>query len=166
MIDTSTSEPLQSLKPSGLLKFMIQVDGANSELCEVVRRTLIGEGAVDGQVDMHFVDVAEMTALNSEHMGAVGPTDVLSFPIDGVGVEEPDFGARHIGEIVICAEVAQRQAAEHMGDLEAELKLLSIHAALHLCGYDHHGATERRQMWAKEAHYLEHYQLTHPGDQQ
>lgn len=157
MTDTSTSEQTQ---------FMIQVDGANSDLCEVVRRTLIGEGATEGQVDMHFVDIAEMAALNAEHMGANGPTDVLSFPIDGLGGKELEFGSRHIGEIVICTEVAQGQAPEHMGDLEAELKLLSIHAALHLCGYDHHDPAERRQMWAKEAHYLDHYQLSHPGDQQ
>lgn len=142
---------------------MIEVEGENSELCEVVRQTLEGEGVADGRVDMHFVDSQEMTALNVEHMGGSGPTDVLSFPIDGIA--EVQVGDRHIGEIVICAEVAKKQAAEHMGDFEAEMTLLTIHASLHLCGYDHHDPDERQEMWAREAFHLKRYQLTHPGDQ-
>ncbi len=145
---------------------MIQVDGSNTELCDVVRQTLAGEGVVAGRVDMHFVDLDEMTALNSEHMGGDGPTDVLSFPIDGIDGPEPEVGGRQIGEIVICSEVAENQAPEHMGDLDSELKLLSIHAALHLCGYDHHDPQERSEMWARETHHLKRYQLSHPGDQQ
>jgi probable rRNA maturation factor len=145
---------------------MIDVDGANPELCEVVRQTLIAEGVSSGRVDMHFVDSEEMTALNSEHMGGSGPTDVLSFPIDGIDGQESDPGGRHIGEIVICMDVADSQAGDHMGDVQSELTLLSIHATLHLCGFDHHDPIERAEMWAKEAVHLRRYELTHPGDQQ
>lgn len=140
---------------------MIEVDGKNSELCEVVRATLEAEGVTRGRVDMHFVDADEMRALNVEHMGGTGPTDVLSFPIDGIGGDE---APRHIGDIVICGEVAESQASEHMGDPDSELKLLSIHAALHLCGYDHHDSHERKVMWTREAHHLSRYELKHPGD--
>ena len=142
---------------------MIEVDGAHSDLCDVVKQTLSAEGVTTGRVDMLFIDPAEMTSLNVEHMGGTGPTDVLSFPIDGVDSDETDH---HIGDIVICTEVAKSQAGEHMGDEQAELKLLSIHAALHLCGYDHQDPAERAEMWGREALHLQRYGLIHPGDQQ
>lgn len=142
---------------------MIEVDGEHPDLCEVVKQTLLDEGVTTGRVDMLFLDSPEMTALNVEHLGGTGPTDVLSFPIDGV---DSDDAEPHIGDIVICPEVAKAQAPDHMGDEQAELKLLSIHAALHLCGYDHHDPGDRAEMWAREAHHLGRYQLTHPGDQQ
>ena len=141
---------------------MIEVDGEHPELCEVVKQTLSEEGVTGGRVDMLFLDSVEMTELNAEHMGGKGPTDVLSFPIDGIDSSDAE---PHIGDIVICTEVAQAQAAEHMGDTRAELKLLSIHAALHLCGYDHHDPGERSEMWEREAHHLRRYGLAHPGDQ-
>lgn len=145
---------------------MVDVDGPEPELCEVVRQTLIAEGVSSGRVDMHFVTIDEIATLNSEHLGGSGPTDVLSFPIDGLDYQDSGPGGHHIGEIVICIDVAQAQADHHMGDLQSELKLLSIHAALHLCGFDHHEPVDRAEMWAREAVHLGRYQLTHPGDQQ
>jgi len=142
---------------------MIEVDGEHSDLCEVVKETLSAEGVTTGRVDMLFLDSVEMTSLNVEHMGGSGPTDVLAFPIDGIDSDETE---PHIGDIVICTEVAKAQAADHMGDEQAELKLLAIHAALHLCGYDHHDLNERAEMWEREATNLQRYGLIHPGDQQ
>lgn len=60
--------------------------------------------------------------LNRDHRGSDAVTDVLSFPLDGVG---PASGPRELGDVVICPE-ATRDLAEAV-----------IHGVLHLCGHDH-----------------------------
>ena len=63
-----------------------------------------------------------MASLNHEHRGNEGATDVLSFPVDGMG---STAGPRELGDVVICPE--------HTEDLEEAV----VHGVLHLCGYDH-----------------------------
>ena len=87
-----------------------------------------------------------MAALNAHHMGEDGPTDVLAFPIDLPGestVGEPLI----LGDVVLCPEVAESQAAEHQQTAEAELDLLLVHGILHLLGMDHAEPGERDEMF-------------------
>jgi probable rRNA maturation factor len=59
--------------------------------------------------------------------------------------------ARILGDVVISAETAQRQAAAVDGQAEEEILFLMIHGILHLVGYDHEGSpAERQKMEAKE----------------
>ena len=51
-----------------------------------------------------------------------------------------------LGNIVISAETARRQAEEYGHSLKRELCFLSAHAALHLLGYDHETEQEREEM--------------------
>ena len=61
-------------------------------------------------------------------------TDVLSFPGDG----EPDpDGNLYLGDVVIAAPSAKREAGRHGHSLERELQTLALHGYLHLLGYDH-----------------------------
>lgn len=53
-----------------------------------------------------------------------------------------------MGNIVISAEQAQKQAAENGLTLEGEIKQLMLHGLLHLCGYDHE--TDKGEMNARE----------------
>jgi probable rRNA maturation factor len=76
----------------------------------------------DGHVAVAFVDAAEIAALNAEHRGRQGPTDVLSFPVDGAA---PVAGERELGDVVICPE--------HTEDLTEAV----VHGVLHLVGMDH-----------------------------
>ncbi len=79
-------------------------------------------GVEDGHVAVAFVDAARIAELNLEYRGKVGPTDVLSFPID----EDRDpFGPRELGDVVICPE--------HTADLREAI----VHGVLHLVGMDH-----------------------------
>lgn len=137
----------------------------------VARTTLTGEAILGGQLDLIFVDAEEMAELNATHMGQSGPTDVLSFPLDGFPELEPEFlddlsgeetPPLHLGDVVICVEVAERQAPEHCGSLEAELSLLVIHGVLHILGHDHGEANEALAMQARERHYLDALGMTHP----
>ena len=82
-----------------------------------------------------FVSDRVMRGLNRRWRGKTGTTDVLSFPS---GQEEFErAGGASLGDVVISAEQAARQAAEHGLDFEGEVAQLILHGLLHLCGYDH-----------------------------
>jgi probable rRNA maturation factor len=116
-----------------------------------------------GEVALVFVDADTMADLNREHLGGSGPTDVLSFPVDGA---EPldHTGLRLVGDVVVCASVAAAQASGHAGTVEDEVALLVVHGALHLCGHDHAEAAERERMWARERELLDAFWGPLAGD--
>jgi probable rRNA maturation factor len=109
-----------------------------------------------------FVDDSEIRRLNGEFRGKPKPTDVLSFPWRDGGLpkfgagsqrkgEEGQWGdqfAGFLGDIVISAETAQRNAAEAGHSLLNEGRWLILHGALHLLGYDH--STDDGEMTALE----------------
>ena len=93
-----------------------------------------------GEVSLAFVSDARIKALNLAHRGTEVPTDVLSFPSD-----EPGF----LGDIVIAAGVARRQAGRAGHAFGVEARVLALHGLLHLLGYDHE--TDQGQMERLEA---------------
>jgi probable rRNA maturation factor len=135
--------------------------GTRTELADLLRRVLADEGVGEyAQAGLNLLDEAEMSELNEKHMGWAQPTDVLSFPIDGIG-----GGVGWIvGDVVICPSRAESQAASHTGSLDDELRLLVVHGALHLCGWDHVESDERDRMWARERELLEKYAALPPLD--
>ena len=88
----------------------------------LVTIALASAGVQDGHVSVSFVEPDEIAALNARHRAKEGPTDVLSFPVDGAG---PAVGPRELGDIVICPP--------HTEDLREAV----VHGALHLVGMDH-----------------------------
>lgn len=91
--------------------------------------------AVGAGVTVAFVSDRAMRELNKRWRGKSGTTDVLSFPS---GQEEFEKGAgASLGDVVISAEQAARQAGEHGLDFDGEVAQLILHGLLHLCGYDH-----------------------------
>jgi probable rRNA maturation factor len=99
-------------------------------------------------VGLLFVDDAEMTALNREHMGKDSTTDVLSFSFHE-GMPPPGDPAPHLGDMIICVEEAARQAEARGHGIDAELRLLIVHGFLHLLGYDDTTPAARRKMNAE-----------------
>src|SRR6266851_5074148 len=99
-------------------------------MCETVRVVLEGEGVIETEISLAFVDNPTIHRLNQRYLQHDEPTDVLSFPLS-----EPNAG-RLAGELVIGAEVALAQAQARGHDVQAELALYVIHGLLHLCGYD------------------------------
>ena len=81
-----------------------------------------------GEVSLALVDDAVVRDLNREYRDTDAATDVLSFPGD-----EPGF----LGDIVIAAGVARRQAMEAGHAFGTEARVLALHGLLHLLGYDH-----------------------------
>lgn len=135
----------------------VVVDG--DPLVALAEQTLIAEGwGPPAEVTLHFVDEDSIAELNETHMGHSGPTDVLSFPIDGPGgVPGAAFGPVMLGDVVLCPAVAKRCAPGHAGTLEDELALLVVHGLLHLLGMDHAEADERRAMQARERQHLDRW---------
>ena len=105
-----------------------------AEIERLVGLALASAGLDDGHVAIAFVDADAIAALNAEHRGKSGPTDVLSFPIDETG---PAAGPRELGDVVICPE--------HTADLREAV----VHGALHLAGMDHE--TDDGEMLALQA---------------
>lgn len=61
-----------------------------------------------------------------------------------------------LGDLVISAETAQKNANERGRTLEQEMVSLLIHGILHLCGYDHERSPrEARRMREEEKNLLE-----------
>ncbi|MBK8464416.1 MAG: rRNA maturation RNase YbeY [Chloracidobacterium sp.] len=101
--------------------------------------------AADRRFSIAFVSDNRMKQLNHLFRGKNLTTDVLSFPHEP---DEFDPDKTNLGNIVISAEQAQKQAAENGLTLEGEIKQLMLHGLLHLCGYDHE--TDKGEMNARE----------------
>ncbi len=116
---------------------------------------LVTEGVTTGELDLSFVDAAAMTELNETHMGKVGPTDVLAFPIDVE--EDPALPGMPtlLGDVVICPEVAHANANDDGKATDDEIALLIVHGVLHVLGHDHQADDERAAMQARERALLE-----------
>jgi probable rRNA maturation factor len=110
------------------------------------------EGA-RGELTLTFVDRDEIASLNREHMGADGPTDVLSFPLDSLDAPIPGEPVL-LGDVVVCPAVAADAAPEHAGTFDDELALLVVHGCLHVLGYDHAEPDETRAMRERELELL------------
>ena len=77
---------------------------------------------------------AKVTRLNDQFRNKNRVTDVLSFPAGDVMADETHV---LLGDIVISAQQAARQATELGQSLAMELRFLCLHGVLHLLGYDH-----------------------------
>jgi probable rRNA maturation factor len=112
------------------------------------------------ELSVLLVDLAYMTELNHRWMGGDGPTDVLAFPMDEGSIDhgpaEPNAAEPALlGDVVLCPEVAAKQAATAGHSAADELHLLTVHGVLHLLGYDHAEPDEEREMFALQAKLLE-----------
>jgi probable rRNA maturation factor len=112
---------------------------SQQEITSLCARTAGRVGIEAGHVAVEFVDAERISDLNARHRGKAAPTDVLSFPIDGVDPVPGDRGLegapasnqaavaipRELGDIVICPQ--------HTADVREAV----VHGMLHLLGMDH-----------------------------
>ena len=145
---------------------------------------------LDGSAELTvtFVDEATIAELHLEHLDLPGPTDVLSFPVDGEGaaaslaaavdraaelagadsfvVDGVPAGPEPwlLGDIVICPAVAAAQASDHAGTADDEVALLLVHGVLHLLGLDHAEPDDAAVMQAWERALLARHHGPLAGD--
>jgi len=98
-----------------------------------------------GSVNLKLVDDTEIAALNEQYTGNAYATDVLTF---NYRETEPhsDIPEGELADIAISYPAAARQATEAGIALEAEIATLVLHGLLHVLGYDHQTAAERRTL--------------------
>ncbi|MFG1943631.1 rRNA maturation RNase YbeY [Nonomuraea sp. NPDC048826] len=138
--------------------------GVDEERLVALSTHVLAEMGINPLAELSLVVVDEdaMAELHEKWMGEPGPTDVLAFPMDEL---RPGGGARGeaegpadpalLGDVVLCPQVAARQAEEAGHSAQDEIELLCTHGILHLLGYDHAEPDEHKEMFGLQARLLE-----------
>jgi probable rRNA maturation factor len=114
-----------------------------SALAKFVTRARRAAG-LRGVVSVLVTTDRELRGLNHRFRGKNKPTDVLSFPA------LPGLMKGFAGDIAISAEIAARNARRLGHTAADEIRVVTLHALLHLAGYDHE--IDHGEMARKEAH--------------
>ena len=127
-------------------------------LRRAARAALRAEGLPSAaELSVLVTDDEEVRRLNRDYRGVDAPTDVLAFPQQpptrrppggGAAPFDADAGdAPHLlGDVVIAAPTARRQARERRRAFGEEMALLVIHGVLHLAGWRDESEAEKRRM--------------------
>ena len=99
----------------------------------LARAVLAAEGIESGELGLAFVGPEEIRTLKRDHLEIDEVTDVLSFPIDGLG-ELPEGLPRQLGDVVLCPQV-----------VGSDWRRPLAHGLLHLLGYEHGPEMEERE---------------------
>ena len=135
-----------------------------SEIEAWVARALLASGRQFGaqtELSVRVVDTGEIQGLNRDYRQQDKPTNVLSFPggpVAGLPVEE----ATVLGDVVVCADVVSREAAEQGKSVAEHWAHMLVHGTLHLLGYDHGNPAEAAEMEGLETKILGQYGLRDP----
>ena len=133
------------------VQYAMAVDGIPGE--DTIRQWVLQalpEQKKEAELTVRIVDEAEITALNHRYRGKDGPTNVLSFPYEGI----PGVATELLGDIVICAPVVASEAVAQHKPLDAHWAHIVVHGVLHLLGFDHQHDDHAHQMEAREAELL------------
>ncbi len=146
-------KPLNKLKNQMMLDLDIQRIISDPELPDDKQIELwtkaalaAGEREDNTQLAIRIVDINEGKKLNEQWRHKEGPTNVLSFSMDGLDLIAPEL----LGDIVICAPVVAREAEEQSKPLHSHWAHMVTHGVLHLLGYDHIIETEAKKMESLE----------------
>ncbi|MCL1895394.1 MAG: rRNA maturation RNase YbeY [Clostridiales bacterium] len=127
----------------------------------VAQLVLTGEGIAPEacELSLSYVSEEEIRALNRKYRGKDEATDVLSFPMYE-GIEQilaavfASGAPVLLGDVVVCEQIAKRQAEEFGHSESRELSYLFVHGALHLLGYGHEEEEGKRRMREAEESVL------------
>jgi probable rRNA maturation factor len=112
-------------------------------LSALARHTLTQEEVDEGaELSLLFVEADHIRKLNQRFAGDDYATDVLAFPM----MEDEEDGSLLLGDVVICPQVAEKNAGELGHGLQDELAALVVHGTLHLLGYDHQRDADKEKM--------------------
>lgn len=135
----------ESLHPDAA-QFQIWVDAALSGFQQ------------DSEITIRIVDTEESAELNGQYRHKSGPTNILSFPFEAPPGVELDL----LGDLVICAPVIAREAAEQGKLPDHHWAHITVHGVLHLLGYDHIEEQDAEQMEAMEIDILSRLNIANP----
>jgi len=111
------------------------------------RATLRSERVRHAALSIAVVSNRTIAAMNRQHLGHRGTTDVISF-----GFLPATDDAPLTGDIYIAGDVARRAARERRITLREELVRLVVHGTLHVLGHDHPAGSARvaSDMWKRQ----------------
>jgi probable rRNA maturation factor len=135
--------------PAAIEQRQRRVPVSAARLRRAVDRALSAVGRPAGVVEVRVVNDAEMRGLNGAWRGIRRRTDVLAFPLETAGSLSP-----LLGQIVISADAAARQARRLGVPLAIEFDLLATHGTLHLVGWDDRDPVEADLMHRRERQIL------------
>lgn len=110
-------------------------------------RTALDALNMSGELSIALVDAAAIADLKGRYYGEHAATDVLSFPMDGPA-------GPMIGDVVVCPDVAMRQARGLGLSFDDEMRHLVVHGIVHLSGRDHLTPRDEIAMAAQERRIL------------
>lgn len=144
-------------KPKVTHKINVQIDEdfsgdmAPALFRAAARTTLAHQQAPPGELSIVVSGDETLQQLNAQFLHHNYPTDVLSFPAEE---DVPDSAGKYFGDIAISFPRALAQATAGGHPVQAELQLLTVHGVLHLLGYDHATADDKRAMWQAQREIL------------
>ena len=100
----------------------------------------------EGEITVRVVGAEEGRELNRSYRAKDYATNVLTFDYSDAPVV--------VADLVLCAEVVEREAAEQGKDLQAHYAHLLVHGTLHAQGWDHEDPVEAEAMEARETALL------------
>ena len=108
----------------------------------------------EAELSILIVDDQQITQLNRQYLNREGPTNVIAFAMRQG--QFADIAPNLLGDVVISADTAQREAQSAGISMQDRFDQLLIHGTLHLLGYDHENtAAEARKMEEKASELLQ-----------
>lgn len=120
--------------------------------------TVLTDQSQDSEIVIRLVDDAESAELNQTYRHKQGPTNILSFPFEAPEGVDMDL----LGDLVICAPLIEREAAQQNKLPEHHWAHITIHGVLHLLGYDHVEENDAEEMEALEIKLLNMLNIANP----
>jgi probable rRNA maturation factor len=133
-----------------------------------LRRGARAPWLADAEISVLLCDDATMRGLNATYRGRDRATNVLAFPTLQLASDQAlpprSPPQRHVllGDIVVAAETAQREAAAEGKPLADHLSHLLVHGCLHLLGHDHQDEAAARRMERLERAILDDLGIPDP----
>ena len=122
------------------------------EIQTTARRILNALGYPDAQLSILIVDDDQMAELNMAYLNHTGPTNVISFPMQEG--QFSDITPELLGDVVISADTADREANEAGMEMTERFNQLLVHGILHLVGYDHVNSEAEAEVMQQKSNEL------------
>jgi probable rRNA maturation factor len=135
-VDNSSNFSIDEVNVKNYVKQMLQILKVNTK----------------SDVSILFVNEDEMTKQHVRWMNEPGPTDVMSFPMDDIVLQDSKLRKKQsiLGDIIICPGVALKDSKKQGINPAYHLVFLLAHGILHLLGQDHQEVSQRVVMQKRE----------------
>jgi len=145
-VDNSSNFSIDEVNVKNYVKQMLQILKVNTK----------------SDVSILFVNEDEMTKQHVRWMNEPGPTDIMSFPMDDIVLQDSKLRKKQaiLGDIIICPGVALKDSKKQGINPAYHLVFLLAHGILHLLGQDHQEASQRVVMQKREQGIMNSLRIT------